>query len=681
MPKLALSPALVFSLLCLARLAGAGEPAATPTANAPPWEVWRDLRRLAVLDTGVQTLQRSSHCLDGCGSDKHAPGDPRFIRLLGDEGVIFDEVGPGAITRIWMTTGGTSSEPLDPAIRLRFTFDGEAKPRLDLPLPGLFDGKHPPFTAPLVADRLRSSGGFVSLVPIPFARRLVISLEGATNTRLWFQFTFQRLPADQPVMSFSGQEDLAPWRALLQAAGSDPWPAAAGDQVVEATAKLAPGEARTIFSGQGPGLLTGLKLFLPRSRWPDLTVELSFDGETTVALAANDFFAAGGDLANPPRSLLLGADAKGVLYSYFPLPFASSVSVRLLAAAAAAPLSVSYGVRRTAAPPLPGSGRFGARLTLADPAPAGADLAFLDLNTAGKWVGLAAQLGAVETLSRKYLEGDERLYIDGRRHPAQYGTGVEDLFGGGFYFDQGTFGLPLHGMTAHQVVAGEDRVSAYRLLLSDAVPFHHQLRAGLEPGSTGDIPIRARIVAWYYTGLATPPARVDRLDVSAVGSREAHAYASDAPLSPVALAGLFEGEPARELAHPGVQRPAGSRASFQLDASRCQGPPTLRRLFDVAAGGQAAEVLLAGKPAGGFAFQEANPSRRWRELDLVLPSTTGPLDLTVQGPPAPPEATALSEVVYELWCAAAPSPLFADGFESGDTAAWTTSVGLVPASP
>ena len=35
------------------------------------------------------------------------------------------------------------------------------------------------------------------------------------------------------------------------------------------------------------------------------------------------------------------------------------------------------------------------------------------------------------------MEGDERVYFDRSRSPSIYGTGTEDMFDGGFYYEKG----------------------------------------------------------------------------------------------------------------------------------------------------------------------------------------------------------------------------------------------------
>src|SRR5262245_30672517 len=115
--------------------------ATSAVASGLPWEIWESPSRLATIDATDAVLERSSHCLDGCRYDRSNPGpeDPaenpyplRWLYRDGDEAVVFDERGPGAVTRLWMTTGFGASSCIDPAIRVRFYFDGAPSPALDL---------------------------------------------------------------------------------------------------------------------------------------------------------------------------------------------------------------------------------------------------------------------------------------------------------------------------------------------------------------------------------------------------------------------------------------------------------------------------------------------------------------------------------------------------------------------
>ena len=108
---LALAPCLLTVAVAAAGCARASEGG----PPAPPWEVWNDPRDLPRLTAGDQVLLRSSRCPWGCRFDRHSAGDSRFIRLDGDEGVIFEDVGPGAVVRLWMTMGSGVLSPISVA--------------------------------------------------------------------------------------------------------------------------------------------------------------------------------------------------------------------------------------------------------------------------------------------------------------------------------------------------------------------------------------------------------------------------------------------------------------------------------------------------------------------------------------------------------------------------------------
>lgn len=631
----------------------------------PPWESWLDPRELPRLPPGDQVLLRSSHCPSGCRFDRTSDGDPRFLRIENGEAVIFEESGAGAIVRIWMTQGPGVSAPLDPAIRLLVRVDGEAAPRIDLPLPALFDGTTPRLTAPLAFDRDASSGGNVLYLPIAYRRGCKISLVGAEHERLWFQITFHRLAQAGAILTFTGTEDLAAWRAILARAGSDPWPDsqnAPGARTDSGFANLLPGRSVAIPAPAAPGYLRAIRLRTSPRGAERLRLRLTFDGERRADLPLADFFGVRGATV-PSRALLFGLADDGFLYAYFPAPFFSSAKVEFFDAGApgSRPVKVEWQIGWNAEIPAADSGRFGVAYGTAHETTLGPDLPLLAIDGRGKWVGLFAEIGSVRTLSREALEGDERVYVDGARHPGIYGTGVEDLFNGGFYFDRGPFALPLHGSPAHRVIpggpAGEDVTSAYRLFLSDAIPFRTSIRAGLETGPTGNLQLRARTVAYYYSRPESALAPVDRLDLSDQASRGAHAYsvaASDAACG--AFISRFEGGPLvapEESATSCSYASSGGRDTFTLRRTGTTGTVRLCLRLDAGQANPAADVYLNGARAGAFPFQEANPFRRLREVDLDLPPgvVAGATALFFEIVPRFSAAGGEhhSEVTYELW--------------------------------
>jgi len=153
---------------------------------------------------------------------------------------------------------------------------------------------------------------------------------------------------------------------------------------------------------------------------------------------------------------------------------------------------IDYEIRRANREPSPESALFGVQRWIDNETPIGEDIPLLRLKGEGKWVGLFANLGSVNTARRDYLEGDERVFLDDSLHPEIYGTGTEDIFNGGFYFDKGPFRLALHGAPYHHFLDnGEDETAMYRLMLTDGISFASSITAGLEGGPTGNLSLRA----------------------------------------------------------------------------------------------------------------------------------------------------------------------------------------------
>lgn len=621
----------------------------TAPVSLPPWDVAGDLARLAVTVPGHQVLLRSSHCLSGCRYDRSEGGDTRFLRVEDDEQVVFEEPGAGAIVRIWMTHALGQGLPRDPGLRLRIRFDGETAPRIDVPLAALFDGSTPPFVPPLVGDRTVSSGGHFSYVPLPYRHGCKVSLLGASEVRLWFQFSFHRLASPAAVRTFRGDEALGPLSALLAADGGDPWGAGAGT-LEQRRLTLPPGGTEVLRAYDGPGTVTALRLALPGAALGTTRLTLDFDGRRRVDMPVADFFAA--EPAPGARAALVGVDAEERLYSWFPMPFARGAVLALRNASDAA-VSVWYEVRRRPGPPLADSGLFGASARTDHETATSADFLLADLRGAGRLVGLFADLQSVDVPLREYLEGDERVYVDGSAHPALYGTGVEDLFGGGFYFDEGPFRLALHGAPAHEVTAsGEDRTSMYRLFVTDAVPFASRLRLGLEGGPTGDLSLRARRVAWYYQRPEPALVRRRELVVGNEASRAAAHYSVAAPETCLARSGAWEGEPPLWSEEVSCERDRGvSRFVFNLGARPAA--LRLRRRFDATQGEQAAAVFLNGVKVGGFPAVQPNPFRLFREIDLDLPPALVAANGVVRLEVAPAGAAPFTEMRWELWASPA----------------------------
>jgi hypothetical protein len=468
-----------------------------------PWEWWRDPALLSVVPETGRTVLRSSHCPTGCALDRHSADDSRFLRQTpGGEGVIFEAEGAGAVTRIWMVMGEGVSEALDPTIRLRVRVDGRRRPVVDLPLPELFSGTTPPFLEPAVADRTVSGGGNVSYVPIPFRDGCQISLVGADEAKIWFQISARLVDDARGVRSFTGAEILDGLRSALGRLGADPWPGPP-TTTLSGSAQLAPGEGVVIADLEGPDMISGLLVRALRKHWPRLGLRFTFDGGEPQLVPVLDLFGVLDVDGAPTRTLLVGGDGEDDLSIYLPMPFGEHATVELLRRPVEGParIRVEYAVRTADRAPPPGAGVLKIQVRRHAPEATGRELTLLELPGAGSWVGLVADLAPASGSGWAFLEGDERVFVDGEAAPSWHGTGVEDLFNGGFYF-RAANGQPAPFATA---LAGASvlrrqapRAVMARLLLGDAVVFRDGIRATLEAGPEGEIGLTGRTVAFAY---------------------------------------------------------------------------------------------------------------------------------------------------------------------------------------
>jgi hypothetical protein len=641
-------------------------------ASGLPWEIWESPANLARLDAADQVIEQSSHCPQGCRYDRSNPGSEnpldnptpqRWLYRDGDEVVLFDERGPGALTRLWMTTGSGVSACFDPSLRIRFYIDGNTTAVIDMPLSAFFDGAMSPFTPPLVANRQISSGGFVSRVPVAYAQALRVTLSGADNgpnpctgnnqELIWYQFTAHRLAHDRVVTSFSPSEDFAAWRAFLDHPGDDPWGAMLAPQAF--SEMLVPGTSQVLATRSGTGWLRGIRLQVPADRRADIRLRISIDNEIAVDMPLTDFFASSSTANLPTRSLFVGQDSVGRLFSWWPMPYAQSVSVELVSAAdLSAPTAVSGFLAFDNVPVAPDAGRFQA--TLAESCVAGGDIELLDERGAGKIVGISVRFRGDGLGDRSYLEGDERILLDGAVTPAWYGTGIEDFFDAGFYFDHGEFSSPFSG--ASEVDAdGSGTTAAYRILATDPILYSRSIRwtqeAGLSP--VQPVPMCARRVVYRYRRDKALSVSYGRFEVGDSEQAAAHAYQASASAVCGTQSGQYSDEPPSERAAMDCRYDSGF-SSFTFNPAASAGPLRLRRTFDAAYGiagslasASAAEVHVNGVSAGWFRPASVNRTRRWQEQEILLPEfiNAGELHFTV-APQFDSHSDGFGESAWEL---------------------------------
>ncbi len=472
------------------------------------------LDRICELREGVRVYQSSSH--DRQGRNRDWTG---ILQMQGDEAVWMDVRGPGCVTRVWVTA---STRPLNGVIR--FYLDQEPTPRIELPMETFFSGTHPWFPAPLAGNDQVSSGGYYSYVPIMFRDGCRVT---STNTaaQTYYNITYQLFDEAPGAPTFDGTQGTAPAVAAWNAAGEDPKPDH-GTLLEQVEAGLDPGTELVAADLQGPGIIQQIVLEMAAptpATMSALRLRIAWDGSASWAVDApvGAFFGSG---LGPATARGLPAGIIGPrFYCYFPMPFRASARVVLRNTGTTAIEGISCSVRHTPTALPDGLGYFHADWRRAVPV-AGSDHLFLERAGAGHIVGVVQTMIGSGS-GRGYLEGDERFMIDGARTPALHGTGTEDFYNGGWYFDLGVFSLPLHGNPAH-ASSPTQRDTCYRFFLNDCVPFFSEVRAGIEHGPWNTDTVEIESVLMYYASPNPLGRRVDEIDIGDTDSETAHGYAA-----------------------------------------------------------------------------------------------------------------------------------------------------------
>jgi hypothetical protein len=257
---------------------------------------------------------------------------------------------------------------------------------------------------------------------------------------------------------------------------------------------LKPGETATLMEADGAGSIA--RMWVTTQDWPDpgrfkvkrahilrkLLLRAYWDGETVPSIDCplGDFFGAGFAEYREYHSLVMGMSSGG-FYSYFPMPFGAHARVEIVNESDEPVPHFYYAVTYLAFDRLDEDvGRFHAKWRRAT-TEAGTPYTLLEAKGRGHFAGcILSMQQAPWKQGFDYLEGDEQIYIDGEPFPSIHGTGTEDYFNAGWYFLNGAFAAPYHGVILKDDM--RSRIIAYRFHIADPIPFERSLRVDMEHG-------------------------------------------------------------------------------------------------------------------------------------------------------------------------------------------------------
>ncbi|HSJ13481.1 MAG TPA: DUF2961 domain-containing protein [Longimicrobiales bacterium] len=267
---------------------------------------------------------------------------------------------------------------------------------------------------------------------------------------------------------------------------------------------IAPGETLVLVDHAGAGVVRRWWVTISPRRdvavLRGLIVRCWWDGEATpsVEVPIADFFGMGFGEWQDYSSLPLNMTSGGY-NSYWPMPFRRSARITVENTSDVPVASFYYNIDIRTHDNLPEDALYFHAQFRQARSRAGEPITLLDARGRGHYVGtlLSMQPGRGRHLG--YLEGDERIFIDGAAQPQIVGTGTEDYFSSGWYYDTGVYSAPYHGVTIKDEERG--RINTYRWHIEDPIPFRESLLFHIEHGGTNDAPgvEYASVAFWYQT--------------------------------------------------------------------------------------------------------------------------------------------------------------------------------------
>ncbi|HVE77227.1 MAG TPA: glycoside hydrolase family 172 protein [Gemmatimonadaceae bacterium] len=268
--------------------------------------------------------------------------------------------------------------------------------------------------------------------------------------------------------------------------------------------RLAPGDTLTLMDHRGAGVVRRWWLTIaPRNHTGiqrQLIVRAYWDDETepSIEVPVSDFFGMGfgewRDFVSVPLNMTSGG-----YNSYWAMPFRRRGRITVENRSGVTVDRLYYNLDVEAVERLPDDALyFHAQFRRATTV-RGRPVVVLEAEGRGHYVGTLLAMQPRHGRSLWYLEGNERVFVDGESAPRVLGTGTEDYFSSGWYFDTGPYSAPYHGATIKDTLSG--RINAYRWHIEDPIPFTRRLAFTIEHGGTNDTPGTdySSVAYWYQS--------------------------------------------------------------------------------------------------------------------------------------------------------------------------------------
>jgi hypothetical protein len=417
-----------------------------------------------------------------------------FIRTETNDGrtekVLFEDNGPGAITRIWMTT-------VDRRGTLRFYFDGATTagwtiPAYDMLQAGL--GLGVGLCQPHINNETGGKGGSSFFFPITYAQACKVTLEEPSqtfSTPRYHHFNYRKYPDGTRVEPFSPPAITALSGKILSVNGQllNP-PTFSGGTNTNAVKHLAPGDTLNLTLPQGTNIVRTLQIAVSsfgeneyRQLMRGLVLEALFDGVQTVWTPLADF--SGGGMGAPAvESWYLTSNGSGNIVSRWVMPWQNTGEIRIVNYSASS-ADVYIQANTSAYTWQENSLYFHASWKQQTEIPLtkwdkGSD--YLDWNFAtlkGRGVYRGDVLALFNRSPQWYGEGDEKIFVDNETFPSHFGTGTEDYYNCS-WAPVRPFQTPFGGAPRADNTSSHGYNTFFRTRNLDAIPFAEKMQFDIE---------------------------------------------------------------------------------------------------------------------------------------------------------------------------------------------------------
>jgi hypothetical protein len=407
------------------------------------------------------------------------------------EFVMMDADGPGAIVRIWSA---------NPAGTLRLYLDAAETPALEAKMEDLLGGKFPGLPRPIAGEY---SKGWNLYFPIPYATHCKVTSD---QGNFYYHVNYRTYAAGTAVETFTA--DTVPQlraemeRTMAKLAETGATLSEAQVQSGDFTAQ--PGQATALATIAGSQMVRYVEVAWSPSGDRDepalrsCLIEMTFDGETTVAAPLGDFFGTSPGL-NAYQSRPLDVrkhDTHWSLSSRWAMPCQRSAEVRVRNLGQA-PVSFQATVVSMPYTWTDRSMLFHAKWRGQFDVPTEPKIDWNYLTASGQGVFAGVAFSIDNPVRDWWGEGDEKITIDGEGFPSHFGTGTEDYYGYAWCFPA-LFTHPYHNQTRCDGPGNYGRTSVNRWHILDRIPFTNDFRFDMELWHWKNCKVNLGVTTYWY---------------------------------------------------------------------------------------------------------------------------------------------------------------------------------------